>query len=73
MKILILSTIAFMLCVACETQSSSNIGKRWHSETETQYYAYDKACLEGVVYWHNGHQLSVAFNRDSTVQTCEER
>ena len=33
---------------------------------------YDKTCLEGVLYWDFMHKLAPAFNKDGTLQLCDE-
>jgi len=38
-----------------------------------KYYKSRELCYDGVVYITGIHQLSVKFNKDSNVVTCEER
>jgi len=41
-------------------------------EPSPRYNGYRIKCIDGVQYYRKGYAMAVAFNRDSTVKTCEE-
>jgi hypothetical protein len=85
MKKIILLILICLCLISCQCKSNKcrKNSDSWYQDTKqdkcfavkiikTNYCGYYKICLDGVIYWQQGNIFTPAFNKNGTLQICEE-